>query len=193
VAVVLGLGNPGNRYARTRHNAGFRVVEELRRRWPARPLPGDAPYRAWAAEIREQPVFLVTPMTYMNLSGDALRAWQEQHPDAGELLVVADDVYLPVGYLRLRGSGSSGGHRGLESIETALGGTAYARLRIGVGATEAAELRDHVLDEPAAAEAEAYEASIGAAADAIECWLGDGLSAAMNRFNKRVRKEVSEP
>ncbi len=193
MALVLGLGNPGRRYERTRHNAGFRVVAELARRWPVRELPKHARYRAWHAEPRERSVYLMTPTTYMNLSGEALMDWRAEHPDTGELLVVADDVYLPVGTLRIRERGSSGGHRGLDSVEAALGTKEYARLRIGVGVASGAELREHVLDEPAADEAAAYEESIVAAADAIECWLSDGLTAAMNRYNKRVRKEVNEP
>jgi len=193
VALVVGLGNPGRRYAHTRHNAGFRVVAELARRWPSRELDAHDAYRAWRADVRERSVDLVTPTTYMNLSGDAVAAWQAGHPDSGEMLVVADDVYLPVGTLRLRARGSSGGHRGLDSVEAALGTRDYARLRIGVGTVSGAELREHVLEAPAADEAAAYEESIVAAADAIECWLEEGLTAAMNRYNKRVRKEVSEP
>ena len=189
---MLGLGNPGRRYERTRHNAGFRVVGELIRRWSVRELPAHARYRAWHAESREPSVYLMTPTTYMNLSGEALSAWRTEHPDTGELLVIADDVYLPVGSLRIRERGSSGGHRGLDSIEAALGTRDYARLRIGVGAVSGAELREHVLEEPAADEAATYEESIVAAADAVECWRGEVVAAAMNRYNKRVRKEVSE-
>jgi PTH1 family peptidyl-tRNA hydrolase len=109
------------------------------------------------------------------------------------MLVVLDDVYLPLGTLRLRARGSSGGHRGLESIEAALGGNDYPRLRIGVGAADSSEqLRDHVLETFGPDEQEAAHAAIESAADAVECWLSDGIVAAMNRFNRRVQKEASE-
>src|SRR5439155_8384140 len=99
----------------------------------------------------------------------------------GSLLVVADDVYLPLGVLRLRARGSSGGHRGLASIEATLGSREYARLRIGIGEGASAELREHVLEEPARDEQESVEVSIARAAQAVECWVSEGILAAMNR------------
>jgi PTH1 family peptidyl-tRNA hydrolase len=192
VALVLGLGNPGEQYARTRHNAGWRVVELLVARWRAEPAERDAAYRAWRAERPGGVVDLAVPLTYMNLSGEALEAWRARHDfDPAQLLVVTDDVYLPIGTLRLRARGSSGGHRGLESLEAALGGREFARLRIGVGAIESANLRDHVLDAPGADEEQAFEASLTSAADAVECWAEEGILSAMNRYNRRVRKEES--
>jgi peptidyl-tRNA hydrolase, PTH1 family len=189
---VLGLGNPGERYARTRHNAGWRVLDELLRRWPARD-GGRAPeYRAWTVAIRDREAVLLAPLTYMNLSGEALAAWSARHTPPARLLVLADDVYLPVGALRLRTGGSSGGHRGLESVERTLGTRDYDRLRIGVGAASGAELRAHVLETFADDEAAAFEDMVPIAADAVECWLVDGPLAAMNRFNRKVGKEVSE-
>src|SRR5204863_9850527 len=113
--------------------------------------------------------------------------------EPGAMLVVLDDVYLPLGTLRLRARGSSGGHRGLESIEAALGSSDYPRLRIGVGEAGSSEqLRDHVLETFGPEERETVEAAIESAADAVECWVGDGIVAAMNRYNKRVQKEASE-
>ena len=191
--LVLGLGNPGRRYARTRHNVGWRVVETLAGRWRA--VPGEAAesYRSWHAEARGREVDLVVPLTFMNRSGEALEAWRALHRFETEgLLVLVDDVYLPVGALRLRGGGSSGGHQGLESIERALGTREYARLRIGIGASEGARLREHVLEEPARDEGETLAEALGRAADAVECWIGEGLGVAMNRFNRKVRKEVEE-
>ncbi len=191
--LVLGLGNPGPRYARTRHNVGWRVLERLVRRWDARPAGEDTAWRAWRAERPQGPVDLVVPLTCMNASGEAVESWRAAHGlEPSGMLVVVDDVYLPVGLLRLRASGSSGGHRGLESIEAVLG-SGFARLRVGVGLAEsAAELRDHVLEEFADDEKEAVEAALVEAADAVECWLGEGLLAAMNRFNRRIPKEESE-
>jgi len=193
--LVLGLGNPGARYARTRHNVGWWVLDELRRRWSAEALPAHETYRAWRIAPHGREAHLMQPLTFMNLSGEALDAWRERYGAdlAGALLVVADDVYLPVGAIRIRTSGSSGGHRGLESIEQGLGTREFARLRIGVGMVESAGLRDHVLEEPAGEEAAGLEEAIRLASDAEECWLGEGLRAAMNRFNRKVPKEATEP
>ena len=192
MALVLCLGNPGERYARTRHNVGWQVLDELRSRLDAREGTRDGAYREWVAGLGEKRVALVQPLTFMNLSGAALTAWRERNPDDGELLVVADDIHLPVGWLRFRRSGSSGGHRGLESIEQALSSAAYARLRVGVGAVASGELKQYVLDEPAAAEAGAIEEAFRVAADAVQCWLEEGILAAMNRFNRKVPREATE-
>jgi PTH1 family peptidyl-tRNA hydrolase len=197
VALVVGLGNPGARYARTRHNVGWRVIEILARRWRARPEAGTPAYHAWRATLESGAgaitVHLLEPLTFMNLSGAALAEWQEQH-GAEDLLVVADDVYLPLGTLRLRVEGSSGGHRGLESIEAMLGNRDYARLRIGVGAAASSDaLRDHVLEEFEGGEEALVEQTLERAADAVECWAREGATAAMNRFNRRAPKEDSTP
>ncbi len=196
MALVVGLGNPGARYARSRHNVAWRVVARLRERWRAVPVEGEVEsYRAWRALRSGRTVHLLTPLTFMNRSGEALEAWRAEHPLAqDELLAVADDVYLPVGVIRLRGHGSSGGHLGLESLRETLGSTAFARLRIGVGsAASSAQLGEHVLEEFGDEEERAVEQAIERAAEAAECWLGEGLAAAMNRFNRRVRKEESTP
>jgi len=193
VALVLGLGNPGPRYARTRHNVGWRVVERLVGRWKARPADGDDAWRAWQAERSGRVVDLVVPLTFMNASGAALEAWRERHGlDLAGLLVVVDDVYLPVGSLRLRVEGSSGGHRGLESLGAGVG-REFARLRMGVGVAEdTAGLREHVLDEFDEDEMAVVDEAIERAADAVECWLDEGALAAMNRFNRRIRWEEPE-
>ena len=192
--VVFGLGNPGPRYADTRHNIGWRVIETLVARWRAERGPDQPTHRWWRAERGGTAVALVEPQTYMNLSGDAVAAVRDGPGlEPGSMLVVLDDVYLPLGTLRLRARGSSGGHRGLESIEAVLGSSDYPRLRIGVGAAESSEqLRDHVLETFGPEERETVEATIESAADAVECWIGDGIVAAMNRYNKRVQKEASE-
>ena len=194
MAVVFGLGNPGSRYQDTRHNVGWSVIETLVARWSAVRQPDQPTHRWWQADRNGRTVALVEPQTYMNLSGDAVAGWRDEPGfDPGSMLVVLDDVYLPVGTLRLRARGSSGGHRGLESIEAALGSTDYPRLRIGVGAAESGEqLRDHVLETFGPDEQEAVRVAIESSADAVECWLNDGLVAAMNRFNRRVQKEASE-
>jgi peptidyl-tRNA hydrolase, PTH1 family len=196
VRLVLGLGNPGERYAATRHNVAWRVLDELGRRWR---LAEDASvkglYQSSRGAVTGETIELMKPETYMNRSGDALRAWMARggEPSAERLLVVTDDVYLPVGALRMRERGSSGGHRGLESLAAALGHRDFARLRIGVGAAESgAEMREHVLNAFGPEEEPIVERAVRDAADAVECWAREGIERAMNRFNRRVGKEVPE-
>jgi PTH1 family peptidyl-tRNA hydrolase len=187
VLLVLGLGNPGERYARTRHNVAWQVLDELAARHHAgRPEQGPTG-REWQVAIAGRDVRLLQPLTFMNLSGQALADWRDRYGMEEELLVVTDDVYLPLGTLRVRASGSTGGHRGLESIEAAVGHRDYTRLRIGVGAAENSEaLREHVLEEFAPEELPALEAAIRRAADGVECWVAEGALGTMNRFNRRV-------
>jgi PTH1 family peptidyl-tRNA hydrolase len=196
VWVVVGLGNPGERYAATRHNVAWRVLDELAARWRAAPGPSvPGVYAVEQGRLGERSVALLLPQTYMNLSGEALGRWVH---DAGApveaLLVVSDDVYLPLGTLRLRARGSSGGHRGLESIEAHLGHREFARLRVGVGAAESSsELKEHVLEAFGPDEEPRVREAVERAADAVECWATQGIEQAMNRFNRKIRKEVSEP
>lgn len=192
--LLVGLGNPGDRYERTRHNVGWRVLDRLAERLKARPYESTRLYDVWRATRGAGAIDLMKPLTYMNLSGSAVATWMERHPvEASDLLVVTDDVYLPLGTIRLRASGSSGGHRGLDSIAAALGHERFARLRIGVGAAEnTAELREHVLEAFTEAEEKDVQEAIATAADAADCWIREGIGPAMNRFNRRVRKEVSE-
>ncbi len=193
MALVLALGNPGARYARTRHNVAWWVVDEAVARWSARPAETTSEYRSWIATVAGRDVRLVEPLLFMNLSGEALTAWRTRNEfDPESLLVMCDDVYLPVGALRLRPRGSSGGHRGLESVEAALGTREYARLRLGVGGVESERLREHVLDGFSKDEEQTMNEAVRSAAAAVECWLRDGLTAAMNRFNRRTGEEVSE-
>lgn len=189
--LVLGLGNPGARYARTRHNVGWRVVEALAARWRAVEA-GREPdrWRTWQAVRGERTVTLMEPLAFMNCSGEALAAWTSAHGAPDAMLVVADDVYLPLGTIRLRPSGSSGGHRGLESIEQVVGTREWARLRIGVGAApDAAGLREHVLDEFETEDDNVVRDTIERSADAVECWLDRGIAAAMNAYNRRLQPE----
>src|SRR5262245_18831093 len=130
----------------------------------------------------------------MNRSGEALEAWRGRHGlEVADLLVVSDDVYLPIGIVRLRTEGSSGGHQGLESIEAALQGRDYARLRVGVGGVEdSGQLPEHVLEAFTEDEMDAVSQAVETAADAVEVWALEGPTAAMNRFNRRISKEVHE-
>jgi peptidyl-tRNA hydrolase, PTH1 family len=184
--VICGLGNPGERYRLTRHNVGFRVVDLLADRWG---LTGEGRVRDGAALLdvhRPEPigkVLLVKPLKYMNRSGVVLRAALRQTDVevADDLLVVADDIDLPLGKLRLRRSGSAGGHNGLRDIIAAFGTDEFARLRVGIG--RAGETVDHVLSTFKPGERELATEMVAVAADAAETWLGEGIDAAMNAFN----------
>ena len=188
---VVGLGNPGERYARTRHNVAWWVLDELGRRHAATESGASDRGRARRLEIVGRTVELLQPLTYMNRSGEAVAEWRERYGMEAELLVVTDDVYLPLGMLRLRAGGSSGGHRGLESIEASVGTRDYTRLRIGVGAAEtSAALKEHVLEEFAPEETPALEAAIRRAADCVEIWVAEGALGAMNQFNRRVAPDA---
>jgi PTH1 family peptidyl-tRNA hydrolase len=178
---VLGLGNPGARYGATRHNLGFRVVDELARR------RGIALDRVECnAVLGEGPgLLLAKPQTYMNRSGYSARCLLERRGlEPGDLLVVYDDAALPLGRLRLRAGGSPGGHRGMESVLGELASDEVARLRLGIAPPEPVEdLVDFVLRPFAAAEEPVVTAMVARAADASEEWLAAGAEAAMSRFN----------
>jgi PTH1 family peptidyl-tRNA hydrolase len=184
----VGLGNPGPEYAETRHNAGFLLADHLARRWSLAPFKRAE--RAWetGGTVAGAEVRLVKPTTYMNRSGAALapfRAGPDFDP-AQHLLILVDEVALPVGRFRLRGAGSAGGHNGLKSIEGVLQRQDYARLRIGVGPKppELEDLADYVLGEFLPDERRAVNDLLDLMADAVECWLADGIEIAMTRFNK---------
>lgn len=184
--VICGLGNPGDRYRFTRHNVGFRVVDLLADRWG---LTGDGRIRDGAAllEVRGSDladrVLLVKPMKYMNLSGRPLRAALRQTDVdvAEDLLVVTDDIDLPLGRVRLRRAGSAGGHNGLRDIIDAFGTDEFARLRIGVG--RAGTAARHVLATFRPDEREVSDEMVRIGADAAERWLAAGIDEAMNAFN----------
>lgn len=182
-ALVVGLGNPGARYADTRHNVGFAVVAELARRRGLALGPDECN----AHIARGEGLWLVQPQTYMNRSGAALRCLCERFGFApASILVVYDEVHLPLGKLRLRREGSPAGHRGLESILEELGTAEVARLRLGVGSEDMPSgegLPDFVLSPFAAGERAAAGEMVGRAADACECWLEEGMDRAMARFN----------
>ena len=183
---ICGLGNPGERYRFTRHNVGFRVVDLLADRWD---LTGQGQVRDGAAVLdarRPEPlgrVLLVKPMRYMNRSGAPLRAALRQTDvdPATDVLVVADDIDLPLGRIRLRRSGSAGGHNGLRDIIAAFGTDEFDRLRVGVG--RAGEAASHVLATFAPAERDLAAEMVQVAADAAERWLVDGIDEAMNAYN----------
>jgi PTH1 family peptidyl-tRNA hydrolase len=189
VKVVTGLGNPGERYQLTRHNVGFRVVDLLADRWG---LTGQGRVRDGAAQLGvqledpAQRVLLVKPMRYMNRSGAPVKAALRQTNAelADDLLVVTDDVDLPLGRLRLRREGSAGGHNGLRDIIAAFGSNEFNRLRVGIGRSGSTrETVNHVLSTFRPNERELATEVIATAADAVELWLREGIEAAMNRYN----------
>jgi peptidyl-tRNA hydrolase, PTH1 family len=189
VKVVAGLGNPDERYRLTRHNVGFRVVDLLADRWG---LTGKGRVREGAARLEvelhdpDERVLLVKPMKFMNLSGAPVKAAlrQTEADPTSDLLVVTDDVDLPLGRLRLRREGSAGGHNGLRDIIAAFGTNEFNRLRVGIGRSGTSRATvDHVLSTFKPVERELADASIAAAADAVELWVRDGIEAAMNAFN----------
>jgi PTH1 family peptidyl-tRNA hydrolase len=181
---VVGLGNPGPKYHGTRHNIGFAVVDELARR--AGVTFESSPVDALVAKVRGggDSLLLAKPMTFMNRSGEAVGGLLRYFKiDAGDLLVIVDEVQLPLARLRARARGSAGGHNGLRSIEAHLGAE-YARLRVGVGRGDARrELADHVLAKFDRDEAAEVEAMTARAADAAETFVTEGIAAMMNRFN----------
>ena len=178
---VFGLGNPTDRYARTRHNVGFMVVDLLarKRRVNFRHVPGRFVART---EFAGRPLCLVKPLLYMNESGVPVREHLAQEPD--DFLVVCDDLALPFGRLRLRARGSDGGHKGLGSIIYHLETEAFARLRIGIDPTpEGVDGADYVLEPFSDAQQEQLARFLDRAADACLAVASDGIAAAMNRFN----------
>lgn len=194
--LIVGLGNPGAEYARTRHNAGFMVVERLASRWQAEwALDERFRSRLTKAERNGRRLALCEPRTFMNLSGEAVGRLKEYFRiPLTHLLVIVDDADLPLGEIRLRKQGSSGGHHGLESIEQHLGTRAYPRLRIGIGRTVngVREITGHVLSRFNAAEAGLIEKVLNRAADQVECWLDAGIEKAMSQFNGVVENSGIE-
>jgi PTH1 family peptidyl-tRNA hydrolase len=184
--LIVGLGNPGERYADTRHNAGWRVAEILASRAGAGAWREKFDAALAEARCGGEKVVLARPLTFMNLSGRAVRQlmdfWQM---DPGDLLVVSDDLALDVGRIRLRAAGAAGGHNGLQSIIAHMGHDGFARLRVGIGpAPPVEEHADFVLSAFAAHERPIVAEAMERAAAAAECWITRGLAEAMNRFNR---------
>lgn len=179
--LVVGLGNPGKKYAGTRHNVGFAVVDRLAdtARWQER-------FQSSAAERieGEQKVVFVKPLTFMNLSGRSVRQWVDFYQiSVSDLLIVCDDFNLPLGTLRARARGTAGGHNGLKDIQHHLGTTEYARLRIGVGAPEGQDAVDFVLERFRPTEKPIIEEAIEKAVQAVGVWIQQGIEACMNTYN----------
>jgi len=186
VHLIVGLGNPGAAYAQTRHNAGFLLVERLAQRWKWN-WAEERKFKARFAKGQQagRRVLICQPQTFMNLSGEtvgAVASFYQVTPD--QILVAVDDADLPLGEIRLRASGSSGGHHGLESIEQHLASRTFPRLRIGIGRRDGArEITDFVLGRFEEAESVSMGKVLDRASDQVECWVDGGIEKAMNRFN----------
>ena len=180
--MVIGLGNPGAEYNRTRHNVGFSVVDLLASEWGLAWQHAKSWHALWAKGER---AILVKPTSYMNRSGEPLQAVAQFYKVApGEILVVLDDLALELGRLRLRPEGGTGGHNGLESIIVQFGTEAIPRLRLGIGAAPEAGAVDYVLGRFFEEEAPIVEKTVGRAADAVKCAIDKGVLSAMNLFNQ---------
>jgi len=187
--IIVGLGNPGAEYAKTRHNAGFLVVDRLAGLWKVDwklERKFDA-FIARTAEVKAG-VLLCKPQTFMNASGESVKPVAAFYQvAANRCLVVVDDADLPFGQIRMRPVGSSGGHHGLESIESHLGTREFPRLRVGIGRQNGErEITGYVLGKFSKAEAETLEQVLARAANQAECWVREGIQKAMNQFNGAV-------
>ncbi len=195
--LIVGLGNPGAQYDQTRHNAGFMVVDELARRFAAGEI-ARARFQGATVEARiaGEKCLLLKPTTFMNLSGrsvgEAVRFFKLE--PAEDLLVLTDDLALPVGSIRLRAKGGTGGHNGLDDIDRALGGVPYARCRVGIGSVPKVMSQvDWVLSRFTPEELGDVQRSIVESTEAAECWVGEGIDTAMNKFNKRLPADTKKP
>jgi PTH1 family peptidyl-tRNA hydrolase len=192
--LVVGLGNPGPKYAGTRHNIGFEVIEYLAA------APGCTPFRekfeAFVSEWKagDETILLAKPLTFMNLSGRSVRAILDFYKlPVDQLFVVCDDFNLPLGKLRIRAKGSHGGQNGLRNIQEQLGTDGYARLRIGVGQPSPGDAVDFVLSKFKPGERAATQEAVANAAQAVIVWVRSGVEASMNRFNGDADPQKEKP
>lgn len=189
--LIVGLGNPGTQYDRTRHNIGFEVIEALAKSYPGLSLVANKRFQGKTGELRSgrDRVVLLQPTTYMNLSGQAVRAVLDWYKlDPASVLIIYDDMDLPTGKLRLRLSGGAGGHNGMKSIISHLGTKEFPRLRVGIGATEKGPddaVVSHVLGRFSPDQRKIVDAVLPMAVDAIEFSLRKGFERAMNLYNGR--------
>ena len=189
--IIVGLGNPGKQYEHTRHNVGFEVIDRLAEKHDI--LMTERKHRAFCGKglISGQKVMLVKPQTFMNLSGESVKSAVDFYQiGTDELIVVYDDVSLSPGQLRIRRSGSAGGHNGIKNIIAQLGTQEFPRVKVGVGEKpERMDLADYVLSHFSKGEWEMMEEAFKEAADAVEVMIADGADAAMNRFNAKKNEQ----
>jgi PTH1 family peptidyl-tRNA hydrolase len=195
VKLIVGLGNPGPEYRETRHNVGFKVADALVERWR---VSDQWREKFDALQVKtmvgDEPVILAKPMTFMNLSGQAVAGLAGFYKiEPADILIVTDDVALPLGRLRARPEGGAGGHNGLKSIIQSLGTQAFPRMRVGVGrGDDRRDLSDHVLGRFEADERDTVSAAVLRAADASELFLSEGIGRVMNAFNAAEQTDPAE-
>ena len=193
--LIVGLGNPGSEYRDTRHNVGFMVVDALVNRWRVSDQWREKFEALQIKTVRgDEPVIIAKPLTFMNLSGQAVQALAGFYKiEPADIFVVTDDVALPLGRLRARRDGGAGGHNGLKSIIQSLATQAFPRMRVGVGrGDDRRDLADHVLGRFEADERDTVSAAVLRAADATEMFLSDGIERVMNAFNAAEQTDPAE-
>jgi peptidyl-tRNA hydrolase, PTH1 family len=189
--LIVGLGNPGREYERTRHNVGWWVLDHLADVWRFEGWKRDGKALSATTRIDGTMVRLLKPQTFMNLSGEALSPYLRRPfwSAAKDMLVIVDEVALPLGTFRIRANGSAGGHNGLKSVERAVGGREYARLRVGIQPEDErmrGDLADYVLHQASSREREVIGELMPTIAEAVGVWVREGAGVAMNRFNGKV-------
>lgn len=195
--IIVGLGNPGRKYDGSRHNVGFDVIDELVDRWHIGGPDRFGKSMIGKGRIGDRKVILVKPMTYMNLSGEAVQEivhYYKADPSR-DLVVISDDIDLETGHLRIRKKGSAGSHNGLKNIVQHLGTGDFPRIRIGVGAKPdpSFDLADYVLGHFTSEEKKVMEEAVGKAAEAVACMVSDGVDIAMNRDNTPKNRKKKTP
>lgn len=191
IKLIVGLGNPGHEYVRTRHNVGFMVLDMLANQWRF----SFNEHTKWKAELaKHQQFYFLKPLTFMNLSGQAIQACAQFYKiKPQEILVIYDDVALPLGKLRLRPSGSAGGHNGIKSMIQHLGTDQFPRIKIGIGGAEKSSLSGHVLGRFSAMEQDSVDKSLARAAEAVKLCALHGWANAMQQFNTEEKPPKPKP
>ena len=187
--IIAGLGNPGRQYAHTRHNVGFDTIDVLAEKYNIKVENVKGRALTGSGRIEGQSVLLVKPLTFMNLSGESIRALTDFYKidKTSQLIVIYDDISLPPGQLRIREKGSAGGHNGIKSIISHLGGQEFLRVKVGIGQKPAGwGLADYVLSRFTEDDRKKVEEALERAADAAVCLMTDGAEAAMNEYNRKV-------
>jgi peptidyl-tRNA hydrolase, PTH1 family len=192
--LVAGLGNPGRRYEGTRHNVGFLTIAALARKFATSGVKERFQGEVAEADLEGQKVLLLAPSTYMNASGGSVLAARDFYKILNEdLLVVCDDLNLPLGRLRVRAGGSSGGQKGVEDIIRRLGTDDFARLRIGIGSPpQGRDWANYVLNKFSKEEMPEIEQAVARAAEAVVVWAREGIAACMNRYNAKTLTQETE-
>ena len=192
--LIVGLGNPGPEYARSRHNIGFLVIEELSHRSGRRITRRRFGTLFTEAELKGRPVVLIKPLSFMNASGRPVKEWVEAtNLPQGRLLIIHDDIDLTFGRIKVVARGGHGGHKGVQSVQEEIGTAAFPRVRVGIGRPEKGGEVEFVLSPFDEGEGCVLQEFVGRAADAVEEVVARGVTSAMNRFNVRVQSGMHRP